>query len=158
MIHRATLGSLCLACMASIASAQATPGPIPPSLNAPRSGSDTGAPQSSAPGTISPSERELLEQLHAANVTEIAAGKLALKRARAKTVKRYAAEIVRDHEQAERDLARVAAQASVTLKTPPTDKVEALNNVSGPANFDHDFITMMARQHETAVRIDAVRA
>ena len=76
-----------------------------------------------------------------------------MNRARAKTVKRYAAEIVRDREQAERDLARVAAQASVTLKTPPTDKVEALNNVSGPANFDHDFITMMAREHETAVRL-----
>jgi len=159
MNYHATFTNLCFVCAASLASAQAKPAPsqaspsAPVTARAPASAPASG-PQSGAQPELTAEERELLQQLHAANLTEIEAAKLAQKRARSKTVKRYANEIVKDHEHAERELARVAAQTSVTLQKPAQDKkVEALNNTSGAANFDHEFITMMGREHEAAIRL-----
>lgn len=134
----------------SVASAQATPGPIPTSPSTPRG---PNAPASSGGSALTDSDREILNQLHASNITEIEAGKLALKRARSEPTKRYASEIVKDHEQAERDLNRVATQNKVTLKKPSTEKVSNLNATGGPADFDHEFISMMGREHEAAIKL-----
>lgn len=150
MKQKAASISFCLAAVASLASAQPMPGPAPAASDKPRT--SPSAPASGEGASLTPEERETLNQLHASNVTEIESGKLARKRARNEAVKRFANEIVKDHEQAERELGAIAKQSSVSLRQPSMQEVEALGK-TGMGQFDHQFITMMAKDHDAAIKL-----
>ena len=85
---------------ASAANAQSAP---PAPGTAPRT-PPAALPTAPADVTMTVQESEALDQLHAANVLEIAAGKLAIKNASSADVKKYGAHLVNDHTKADRDL------------------------------------------------------
>jgi putative membrane protein len=108
------------------------------------------APAASAKKALTADEVQTLNRLHASNLKEIKAGELAKKRARNETVKRYGELLIKHHTEADREVKAIAASAGVKLTEPNTDLGE-LEKVVSPANFDRDFVTMMAKDHGDAI-------
>jgi putative membrane protein len=131
---------------ASLAGAQASPqAPVPPRAALP-----------TAPASIelSAQENAVVDQLHAANVLEVAAAKLAVKHAESRDVRRYGEHLVKDHTKADRELVTVAKRNGVKLAAVDNARIDDLKGRRG-TDFDRAFLDMMIRDHQAT--IDTVR-
>jgi putative membrane protein len=96
-------------------------------------------------------QAETLQNLHAANLMEIAAGKLAKSKGTTQQIKAYGAQLVSDHTAADKQVKSVAKKLGVKLSTPPQDaSLKALGSMKGAA-FDTSFINMMIQDHDKAI-------
>ena len=98
---------------------------------------------------LSAAESGVLNDLHASNLTEIAAGKLGQKSAVAPAVKAYARMLVKDHTAADAKVRALAKRRSVTLVSTARD-ISNLEAHSG-ASFDRAFLAMMVTGHGEAI-------
>jgi putative membrane protein len=94
-------------------------------------------------------EGQVVNTLHAANLTEIAAGKLAAKNGESAGVKRYGRMLAKDHAAADRKLAALAARRGFTMSGEAQD-LTSLQTRKG-ADFDSAFITEMIKGHNDAI-------
>lgn len=87
------------------------------------------------------------------HLTEIEIGKLALKKGVRPDVIKYAQMLIADHTIALEELKALSIKNTITLPTAMTEggteKYNKLNEKSG-AEFDKDFVAMMAEEHEKA--------
>ncbi len=96
-------------------------------------------------------QTETLQNLHAANLMEIAAGKLAKSKGTTQEIRAYGAQLVSDHTAADKQVTAVAKKLGVKLSTPPKDaSLAALGGLKGTA-FDTSFTNMMVQDHEKAI-------
>jgi putative membrane protein len=65
----------------------------------------------------------LLRQIHAANTDEIEMGKQAMDKAQSPDVKKFAAQMVTDHTNADQKLTDVAKKSNLDLSAPPQDPI-----------------------------------
>lgn len=101
---------------------------------------------------LTPAEVQILNKLHAANLQEIAASKLATSRARNEGVKNYGQELIKHHSKADSDIKALASRANVKLAEPPPDeKLKSLKKNINPATFDRAFLDQMSDAHEAAI-------
>jgi putative membrane protein len=132
---------------ASLVGAQAAPqAPVPPRAALP-----------TAPAAIelTAQENAVIDQLHAANVLELAAAKLAIKNAESRDVRRYGEHLLRDHTKADRELTTVAKRNGAKLADVDNAKIDDLKGRRG-TDFDRAFLDMMIRDHQAS--IDTVRS
>ena len=96
-------------------------------------------------------QMETLQNLHAANLMEIAAGKLAKSKGTTQEIRAYGAQLVSDHTGADKQVKAVAKKLGVKLSTPPQDaSLAALGGLKGTA-FDTSFTNMMVQDHDKAI-------
>jgi putative membrane protein len=115
-------------------------------------------PAAQAPATtksaLTPAEVEILNKLHASNLKEIAASKIATSRARVQGVKNYGQELIKHHSKADRELQAMASRSGVKLTEPPEDAgLGNLKKTINPANFDRAFLDQMSDAHEAAIAL-----
>ena len=120
----------------------------------------TSRPQGEAPHKGMPSDAAaFVNQMTIANLAEVELGKMASERASSADVKSFGQMMVKDHSQANQDLAQVAAQ----LKVKPTtaldqkhkDLAAKLSKLQG-AEFDREYISAMVQGHqEVAGQLEA---
>jgi putative membrane protein len=103
----------------------------------------------SAPKPLSDVAGQIVNSLHGANLTEVAAGKLAEKNADSAAIKRYGRMLAKDHAAADRKLAALASRRAFTLIGEAHD-LSALEAKKGAA-FDGAFITQMIKDHGEAI-------
>jgi putative membrane protein len=96
-------------------------------------------------------ETQVLSSLHAANQTEVAAGKLAEKNSMTPAIQRYGRMLVKDHGAADRKLSAFAKKRAVALTGVPRD-LGSLEKKQG-AEFDDAFLTMMIKDHGEAIAL-----
>jgi putative membrane protein len=141
---RCILGlGLVLATAQSVRSQSAQPSEIRGSTSTPTAASDP---------AIDAGELEVLNLLHTSNLVEIAAGRLAQSRARNVTIKRFGNTLVTDHTRADAELMTVAKQLHLTLRNPSGHELDELKRPRSSANFDREFLNMMAHDHEETLR------
>jgi len=99
---------------------------------------------------ITPQENALLDQLHGANIREIAAGKLAQRHAESPEVKQYGEHLVKEHSQADQELWSLARQAGVKLPEVGPGKLDQLERLRGK-DFDRAFLNAMVKDHEKVI-------
>jgi putative membrane protein len=133
----------------TVVAAQSTPELAP--------GSPPHAPKAALPTapaeiTMTVQESEVIDQLHAANVLEIAAGKLAQRHAGSADVKRYGEHLVQDHTKADRELTAFAKRTGVKLAVVDSAKLDALKALRGK-DFDRAFLGMMVKDHQSAIEL-----
>lgn len=127
------------------------------------------APTMAAAGTCQLNENEqtraALGALHAANLDEIATGKIAQTRAASPEVKQFADHMVQDHTQADAKLTELARRKSLDL-APPIDRdplrraardtsqamTQELQSLSGAA-FDVNYVAPQAAKHEFVLNL-----
>lgn len=114
-------------------------------------------PVSSALGTT-PSPSAILADLHMANQSEVALGKIAEQRAHSKDVKAFGKRMVKDHTALDKDAQSWASKNDVTIGAPPQDDAhqaemqqmqalaQRLQTLSGP-EFDKTYMQAMAEDH-----------
>jgi putative membrane protein len=136
--------------------------PPEPSSQPPRTtpSSPTSQPQGAAAHKGMPSDAAaFVNQMTIANLAEVQLGKLASERASNADVKSYGQMMVKDHSEANQDLAQVAAQ----LKVKPTTELDQkhkdlaakLSKLQG-AEFDREYISAMVQGHqEVAGQLEA---
>lgn len=100
---------------------------------------------------LSVPESEVVNALHAANRTEVAAGKLAAKNADSPAVKHYARLLVRNHTAADRKLEDFAKRRSFSL-TGVAHDVSDLEGMKGAA-FEGAFIALVIENHREAISL-----
>lgn len=95
--------------------------------------------------------RQFIEEMTIAGMTEVQLGKMAEERGMSQEVKAFGQLMVKDHTQANKELAEVAAEMKVT---PPTqldqkhrDLVDKLSKLQG-AEFDREYMSAMVSGHE----------
>ena len=123
--------------------------------------SDERASKSSAPKSdanpksakpLTANEIQVMNSLHAANQTEVAAGKLAEKNTTTASVLRYGRMLVKDHTAADRKLSSLAAKRALTLSSAPPTDLSAISGKQG-ADFDSAFAAMMVKDHGDAIAL-----
>jgi putative membrane protein len=103
---------------------------------------------------LTPAEVQTLNQLHAANLKEIAASKLATSRARVQGVKNYGQELLKHHSKADSELQALASRSGVKLTEPkPDEGLSGLNKTINPANFDRAYLDQMSDAHDAAIAL-----
>jgi putative membrane protein len=118
-------------------------------------------------GKLSDAELQTLAHLHHVNQFEIDMGKLAQKQG-SPAVQKYAAALVRDHTNADRDINALAKKKGATIPAEvggsDADQQEMKDNMSAMdhvktmkgKDFDKEFLSMMVTGHDKEiVRIDA---
>lgn len=104
---------------------------------------------------VSRADRTFIRKAAEGNVAEVALGRLAQQTGQDPNVKAFGEHMVRDHTQANEQLASVAQSLSVTLPNSPSTsdqaKMDKLSRLSG-ADFDKAFAREMVRDHRTAIR------
>ena len=99
-------------------------------------------------------QSRLLNSLHEANLTEMAAGRMAVTRGATPAVRQFGAELVKDHTTADSELVALAAKLNVVLPaaSPPPDGLDELAQLTGRA-FDKAFVKMMLDDHDKALAL-----
>ena len=120
----------------------------------------TSAPQGTGVHKGMPSDAAaFVNQMTIANLAEVQLGKMASERASSADVKSFGQMMVKDHSQANQDLAQVAAQLKVTpttsLDQKHKDLAAKLSKLQG-AEFDREYISAMVQGHqEVAGQLEA---
>lgn len=87
---------------------------------------------------------------------EVALGTLGSQKAQNEKVKQFAEQVVKDHSTVNDELKSIASGKSVSLPTDVSTKQKAaydkLNGLSG-ADFDREFIKVMVKDHQSAVKL-----
>jgi putative membrane protein len=96
-------------------------------------------------------EAQVINGLHEANMTEVAAGKLAETNGQSAAVKRYGRMLVKDHTAADRKLSSLAARRGLTM-TGEAQDLSSLQTRKG-ADFDSAFISEMIKGHNDAIAL-----
>jgi putative membrane protein len=114
-------------------------------------------PVSSGLGTT-PSPAEMLAELHMANTSEVALGKVAQQRAHSADVKAFGKRMVTDHTALDKDVQHWGKKNNVTIGAPPQDDAhrtemqrmsdlkQRLESLSG-TEFDKTYMQAMAEDH-----------
>lgn len=101
-------------------------------------------------------DTQFMAQAAQSNMAEIALSQLALRRASSNEVKQYAQRMVRDHSQANDQLAQLAQQKRITLPTQLDAKHQAimtqLEQLSGE-RFDQEYMMAMENDHAQAAML-----
>src|SRR5262245_55921492 len=132
--------------------------PPDPTSQPPRG--QTGEPQGSYAHKGMPSDAAaFVNQMTIANMAEVQLGKMASDRASSADVKSFGQMMVKDHTQANQDLAQVAAQLKVkpttSLDQKHKDLAAKLSKLQG-AEFDREYISAMVQGHqEVAGQLEA---
>jgi putative membrane protein len=120
---------------------------------APHEASSPAAKTSPAAINMDTHETETLDELHAANLVEVAAGKLAQQHASSRDVKSYGQHLVMDHTKADKELTTLAKRNGVHLTGMNTEaKLHDLMGLKG-TDFDHAFLNMMVKDHAHAIDV-----
>ncbi|MET0387265.1 MAG: DUF4142 domain-containing protein [Polyangiales bacterium] len=145
--------SVVLACASAMTAAQSTPpGTMPARAAMPRRAPRAALPTAPAAVQMTLQDSEVIDRLHAANVIEVEAGKLAADRALSPEVKRYGDLSARDHARADQELEAFAKRYGIKLSNVDARKLETLRSLEG-ADFDRAFLTMMVRDHQNAIHM-----
>ena len=109
---------------------------------------------------LADSEMQLIAHLHHVNQMEIDAGKIAQKNSSTQAVKSYGQMLVKDHQQADRDLTAFAKKHNQKIPAETAnndsdkkdlqdekDAMARLKNMKG-ADFDREFLRMMVDGHD----------
>jgi putative membrane protein len=109
-------------------------------------------------------QTQLLQKLHHVNQEEIKAGQLAEQKGSSSDVKDYGKMLVKDHQQADRDLTALAGKVNVDLskmkmdqesrekREVHQDKMEQLQKLTGK-EFDRGFAQMMVNGHQHVIEL-----
>jgi putative membrane protein len=92
-------------------------------------GSSAAAGSSSAASKVASADQKMMRDIAHANISEIAAGKLALEKAQSDDVKSFAQKMIDDHTKAQQELQTLADGKGVKLPTEPDAKHKALTKV-----------------------------
>jgi putative membrane protein len=105
---------------------------------------------------VAPADRDFVKAATQANLAEVDAGKLGLKRAENTDVKRFAQHMIDDHRQANRDLADLAGKKGIRVPDEPDadqqKETARLSEVTGAA-FDRQYMSAMVDDHGKAVAL-----
>ena len=100
---------------------------------------------------------EFVKKAGAAGAAEIAMGKLGSEKATNAGVKAYAKRMVADHTKASKELEAYAAANKLTVPTEPDlihkGMMEKFEHQSADADFNHDFMQQMVRDHKAVVEL-----
>lgn len=120
--------------------------------NANRTASPTTSPVTSAP--VRTDDRAFAMEVAQNGMAEIALARLAARNAQSADVKRFAQRVITDHTKVSNELKQIAASKSITLPADTTDAQKAtvsrLTALKG-AEFDREFMTLMAENHDKSV-------
>ena len=103
------------------------------------------------------SSAEFVKKAGVAGAAEVAAGKLGSEKATSPEVKAFAQKMVTDHTKANKEL--MAAAKAKNLEVPTEADMmhkammEKFEHQKADADFDHDFMQQMVRDHEKAVEL-----
>jgi putative membrane protein len=153
--------SLLLAALLAVAPgpAQQKIPPAPPVPPSPPQAAPSKAPK--APPTQDATV-PVLQRLHEFDQMVIAVAQLARERSKTDDVRDYADRLIRDHRQADEDLAKQAARLHVQLQGTPeetaalAERVKGLTGLVGAfqgPDFDRVFVLTMGMAHENVVRL-----
>jgi putative membrane protein len=100
---------------------------------------------------------EFVKKAGAAGAAEVEAGKLGAQKATSPEVKAYAQKMVTDHTKANKELMAVAKDKNLEVPTEPDmlhkGMMEKFERQEADADFDHDFMQQMVRDHEAVVEL-----
>lgn len=100
---------------------------------------------------------DFAKKASAAGAAEVELGKLAQQRSTNAEVKAYAQRMVADHTKANKELMTAAQSKNVTVKSEPDlmhkAMMEKFERQKADADFDHDFMQQMVRDHEKVVEL-----
>ena len=101
--------------------------------------------------------QEFVKKAGAAGAAEVAAGKLGAQKATSPEVKAYAQKMVTDHTKANKELMAAAKSKNLEVPTEPDmmhkGMMEKFERQQADADFDHDFMQQMVRDHEAVVEL-----
>lgn len=101
------------------------------------------------------SNAEFVKKAGAAGLAEVEAGKLGAEKATNPQVKAFAQRMVTDHTKANKELMTAAKAKNLEVPTEPDlmhkGMMEKFEHQKADADFDHDFMQQMVRDHEKAV-------
>jgi putative membrane protein len=146
---RAAILSALVVCLASVAYAHGNGKDGTSQSNSKSTSQTKGEAKNTAP--LADAEAEVINGLHAANMTEVAAGKLAEKNGESAAVKRYGRMLAKDHAAADRKLSSFAARRNFTM-TGEAQDLTGLQTRKG-ADFDSAFISEMIKGHNDAIAL-----
>lgn len=101
--------------------------------------------------------KEFAKKAGAAGAAEVEAGKLGAEKATNPEVKAYAQKMVADHTKANKELMAAAKSKNIEVPTEPDllhkGMMEKFERQKADADFDHDFMQQMVRDHEAVVEL-----
>lgn len=104
------------------------------------------------------SQAEILTAIGTANGSEIAAAKIALKKATNADVKKFAQQMIDDHQKMQGDVDKAVTAQNITAATPVdtmapamTAMRDALDSAARGASFDSAYVDMQVRDHQAAL-------
>jgi putative membrane protein len=99
-------------------------------------------------------EGQVLNNLHEANLMEIAAGRLAVTHGGSAAVRQFGMDLVKDHTTADEQVAAMASSMNVILPSTaaPDESLKSLAGLDGKA-FDKAFLKMMVEDHDKAISL-----
>lgn len=122
-------------------------------------GSDAGTSPSAkkGQGDVSRGDRRLMTRAAQMGLAEVAASKVAMEKASTPQVKKFAEQMVQEHEKANAELKEIASSKGVNLPTSPTAKhqeaVKELRGLSG-AKFDQKYMAQAGvKDHKAALEL-----
>jgi putative membrane protein len=126
-------------------------GPARPQSDTARPKEGTAGPGAQSQGAASSDAREFINHMAIAGLAEVQLGEMASKQASSPDVKAFGQMMVKDHSQANKELARVASQLNVQLPTDLDEKHNSLktklSNLQG-AEFDREYMNAMVEGHQ----------
>lgn len=100
---------------------------------------------------------EFAEKAGAAGAAEVQVGRLGAQRATSPEVKAFAQKMVTDHTKANKELMAAAKMKNIEVPTEPglmhKGMMEKFERQKADADFDHDFMQQMVRDHESVVEL-----
>ena len=104
--------------------------------------------------TVSAGDRDFVEHLAIAGMTEVELGRMAMERASSPQVKQFADMMVTDHSKSGDELKQIAMQHSIPLPAGPDQPHQELktklSNLKGDS-FDREYMSAMVDGHENVV-------
>lgn len=101
--------------------------------------------------------QEFVKKAGAAGAAEVEAGKLGAEKATDPEVKAYAQKMVTDHTKANKELMAAAKSKNLEVPTEPDlmhkGMMKKFDMQKADADFDHDFMQQMVRDHEATVEL-----
>jgi putative membrane protein len=103
------------------------------------------------------SAEDFVKKAGEAGAAEVAMGKLGAAKATDTEVKAFAQHMVKDHTKANQELMAAAKPKGLTVPTEPgvmhKGMKEKFEHQSADADFNHDFMQQMVKDHESAVKL-----
>jgi putative membrane protein len=101
--------------------------------------------------------KEFVKKAGESGAAEVAAGRVAMQKATNPQVKAFAQQMVADHTKANKELMAAASARNIEVPTEPSmmhkAMMEKFEHQKANAEFDHDFMKQMVRDHESAVEL-----